>query len=198
MHSYHNTMVCSISVHRILPKPEGSDFLEQTDITNKLVKKAIRGNVDAYGKLFEIYKDYLYRTAFTAMKNEDAAMDAVSDCMLNGFRSIHSLKTPEYFKTWITKILYNAINDYYRKNTLTEPFTDFEFPATEENVSREEQLDLYRAIDLLPENHKNVVILKYFNDLKINEIAYVMNIPEGSVKAYLSRAKEELRNILIA
>ena len=198
MHSYHNTMVLSMSVHRILPKPEGSDYLEQTDITNKLVKKAIRGNVDAYGSLFEIYKDYLYRTAFTAMKNEDAAMDAVSDCMLNGFRSIHSLKTPEYFKTWITKILHNAINDYYRKNTLTEPLTDFEFPAAEQKVSTEEQLDLYHAIDLLSDKYKNVIILKYFNDLKINEIAYVMNIPEGSVKAYLSRAKEELRHILIA
>lgn len=92
----------------------------------------------------------------------------------------------------------NAINDYYRKNTHTETLTDFEFPVAEENVSTEEQLDLYNAIDLLPIKHKNVVILKYFNDLKINEIAYVMNIPEGSVKAYLSRAKEELRNILIA
>lgn len=60
-------------------------------------------------------------------------------------------------------------------------------------VCKEEKLDLYQAIDLLPEKHRTVVILKYFEDMKISDIAYVMAIPEGSVKAYLHRAKENLK-----
>ena len=69
-------------------------------------------------------------------------------------------------------------------------------PAEEESISIEERMDLYQAIDFLSEKYKNIIILKYFNGLKISEIAYAMDIPEGSVKAYLYRAKTELRHLL--
>ena len=63
-------------------------------------------------------------------------------------------------------------------------------------VSIEEKTDLYDAIDLLPANYKTVVILQYFQGLKVREIAQVMDIPVGSVKAYLTRAREALRKQL--
>lgn len=68
----------------------------------------------------------------------------------------------------------------------------------EEKVSMklEEKLDLYNAIDLLNENYKTVVIMKYFNDMKLKEIAEIINIPENTVKTYLNRAKAELKTIL--
>ena len=68
--------------------------------------------------------------------------------------------------------------------------------APEPPVSIEEKTDLYDAIDQLPPVYKTVVILQYFEGMKIMEIAQVMNIPAGSVKAYLFRAKEALRNQL--
>lgn len=77
----------------------------------KLTKKAIRGHAESYGKLIEHYKEYLYKTAMLATKNEDIALDVVGDCILKAFQSIRSLKEAKYFKTWITRILYNAIND---------------------------------------------------------------------------------------
>lgn len=60
----------------------------------------------------------------------------------------------------------------------------------------EEKHDLYSAIDQLSERYQTVIILKYFSDLSIKEIAFIMNIPEGSVKAYLSRARNELKDML--
>ena len=63
-------------------------------------------------------------------------------------------------------------------------------------ISIEEKTDLYDAIDLLPPACKTVVILQYFQGMKLVEIAQVMNIPVGSVKAYLFRAKKALRNQL--
>ena len=65
-----------------------------------------------------------------------------------------------------------------------------------EDVAIEEKLDLYEAIDRLPEKHRIVIILKYFNEFKISEITEATGIPEGSVKAYLSRARGELKNFL--
>lgn len=170
--------------------------MNDTKEMEKLVKKAIHGNVDAYGELIERHKEYLYRTAYMATKNQDNALDIVSECMLNGFRSIGRLREPAYFKTWLTRILYNAIHDFYKKNPVNDTLEDFQMPEPEQTVSNEERIDLYQAIDCLSEKYRNIVILKYFDELKISEIAYVMDLPEGSVKAYLNRAKTELRQIL--
>lgn len=163
----------------------------------KLTKKAIRGHAESYGTLIEHYKEYLYKTAMLSTKNEDIALDVVGDCILKGFQSIRSLKKAKYFKTWITRILYNAINDYYRKELGGDNIENVTIAMPEEAVSSEEKMDLYQAIDLLSEKYRTVIILKYFDELKVSEIAYVMDIPVGSVKAYLSRAREELKHLLM-
>lgn len=162
----------------------------------RLVKKAIRGNVDAYGELIEMHKDYLYRTAYMAVKNQENALDIVSECMLNGFVSIGKLRQPAYFKTWLTRILYNTIHDFYKKNPVSEPLEVYQVQEPEQSVSKEERMDLYQAINNLSERYRDIVVLKYFNELKISEIAYVLDLPEGSVKAYLSRARTELKQLL--
>lgn len=166
------------------------------DEIGKLAKKAIRGNVDAYAQLIEQNKNYLYRTAMLYMKNEDDALDVVSECVLKGFQSIKKLKNPELFRTWITRILINVVNDIYSKKKTMVDISQYEFEEPASGVSREECLDLYDAIDSLAEKHKTVIILKYFSELKLSEIAYIMDIPEGSVSAYLARAKQELRDYL--
>lgn len=163
----------------------------------KLTKKAIRGNAKSYGQLIEHYKEYLYRTAMLSTKNEEIALDVVGDCILKGFQSVRTLKEAKYFKTWITRILFNAINDYYRKEMNNDNIENIDIAMPEQAVSKEEKMDLYQAIDMLTEKHRTVIILKYFDELKVSEIAYVMDIPEGSVKAYLSRAREELKHLLM-
>lgn len=162
----------------------------------KLTVKAARGNAKAYGQLIEHYKEYLYRTAWLSMKDEEKALDVVGECILRGFRFIHTLKNPGYFKTWITRILLNAIQDYYGKNPQLESIEELYIAAPKASISSEEKMDLYQAIDRLPETYKTVIVLKYFDEMKVSEIAYVMDMPEGSVKAYLSRAREELRQLL--
>lgn len=168
----------------------------EKELIKKLARQAKHGNVNAYGKLIEEYKEYLYKTAMLSVKNEQLALDMVGDCILSRFRKIKSLQKPEYFKTWITRILINAISDYYRREHFQESIEDVQLEMPEKSIGNEEKMDLYQAIDRLSEPHKTVVILKYFEDMKISDIAYVMEIPEGSVKAYLHRAKEKLKYLL--
>lgn len=167
----------------------------------KLAIKAANGNAKAYGQLIEYYKEYLYRTAWLMVKNQDKALDIVGECILRGFRSIQTLQKPEYFKSWLTRVLINVAKSDYRKNPDMESLNDKEdwmngASEYEEGISCEERMDLHHAIDLLPEKQRTVIILKYFDEMKIDEIAYVMRIPAGSVKAYLNRARTELRTIL--
>lgn len=170
--------------------------LYNNEDTLVLVKRAIRGNADAYGSLITQYQNYMYRVAFLYVKNEDLALDAVSECILQAFQSIRSLKKPEYFKTWLTRILIRCATDIFHQMLPVAPMDTVQAAAPEPNISSEEKWDLYDAIDVLPERYRTVIILKYFSDMTISEISYAMNIPEGSVKAYLSRARGELRHCL--
>lgn len=167
----------------------------------KLAIKAAKGSAKAYGELIEYYKEYLYRTAWLLMKNQESALDIVGECIMKGFRAIHTLQKPEFFRSWLTRILINVANSYQRKNQDmlsldAEENQAIQIAAPKKGVTSEERMDLKDAIDRLPDKYRTVIILKYFDEMKISEIAYIMRIPEGSVKAYLNRARAELRNFL--
>lgn len=174
-----------------------SDSEERTkEQLNHLAAKAARGNAPAYGQLIEYYKEYLYKTAFLIIHNQEQALDIVGETILKGFRSIRKLKEPEYFKSWLTRILINIAKDCYREYPETENIDEIQVSKEGSNMSIEEKMDLNRAVNHLPDRYRTVIVLKYFDEMKISEIAYIMGIPEGSVKAYLYRAKEELRKMM--
>ncbi len=162
----------------------------------KLVEKAVKGNREAFGELIMMHQEYLYKLAYMYTKNEQDALDAVQECAMRAMISMDKLRVPAYFRTWITRILINSIYQEHKKRKNSVLFGEYDEAAPEQPVSIEEKADLYDAIDLLPPAWKTVVILQYFQGMKIKDIAQVMNIPVGSVKAYLFRAKKALRNQL--
>lgn len=162
----------------------------------RIVKKAIKGKPDAYGQLISEYQKYLYRVAFLYMKNEQEALDIVGDTILKGFQNISTLKNPEWFRTWITRVLINVANDKKKKIVSYVDFSEELTSSKADGVSIEERCDLNSAIQELPDKYRTVIILKYFSEFSIKEIAYTMNSPEGTIKAYLSRARDELKKIL--
>ena len=172
----------------------GKEKTKVKEDTIQLVKKAVRGSKSAYGELIAEYQVYLYKTAFLYVKNEADSLDAVQECVMRGLLAIGKLKEPQYFKTWITRILLNCIWQG-KKQTQTVALEEYREKGVE-NYLIEEKVDLYDAIDSLKEQYKTVVILFYFQELKIKEIARIMEFPEGSVKAYLYRAKKQLRRWL--
>ena len=172
----------------------GKEKTKVKEDTIQLVKKAVRGSKSAYGELIAEYQVYLYKTAFLYVKNEADSLDAVQECVMRGLLAIGKLKEPQYFKTWITRILLNCIWQG-KKQTQTVALEEYREKGVE-NYLIEEKVDLYDAIDSLKEQYKTVVILFYFQELKIKEIARIMEIPEGSVKAYLYRATKQLRRWL--
>lgn len=146
------------------------------------------------------HKEYLYRTAYLYTRNQELACDAVQECIIKSMESIDKLKKPEFFKSWITRILINCALGELRKNKkyVQEPEWDTAERAAEETLSREEKMDLYQAIDRLDYPYKVIIIQKYFFDYKLQEIAALLDMPLGTVKVYHSRAKEKLKNYLTA
>ena len=163
----------------------------------RLIKKAIKGDKQAFSEIIKEHKEYLYKTAFLYVKNEEEALEVLHETVYRGFLNINKLQKAKFFKTWITRILINVSLDLLKKKSKLEFLEDNLIISKEiKGVSIEEKLDLYRAIDLLEDNYKTVIIMMYFNDLKIKDIAKIIDIPEGTVKTYLRKAKQTLKHLL--
>lgn len=157
------------------------------------VKKAISGDKVCFTELMEERKDMLYRTAFLYVKNEHDALEIVDITVYKAYLSIKKLRNPEFFHTWLMRILINASMDMLRERKrviLLNGQCDDQYSDDEDSSGR---IDLYNAVDKLQDKYKTVIILKYYNALKISEIAEIMACSESNVKNYVHKALEKLR-----
>lgn len=160
------------------------------------IKKAKRGDKQAFEEIIMEHIDYFYRIAYVILKNEEDASDAVSNAVLKAYTKIKQLKKEEFFKTWITKILKNECYDIIRKNkkiTYIEEYRQENLNYSEEN---EHKIDVKKAINMLNDELREIVSLYYVQDESIQSISEILNIPQGTVKSRLSRARNEIAKIL--
>lgn len=166
-----------------------------------LVKRAKQHDEKALTQLLSFYQTYLYQIAYLYCKNQEQALDAVSECVTKVYLNLPKLKEPKYFKTWMTRILINEVLDGIKKRKDLISYdrlrdAGYEAEYAEDTITQEERLDLYRALDSLKPDYKKVLILKYFQDFSIKEISDLMDMSESSIKVLLHRGRKKLRHIL--
>ena len=140
------------------------------------------------------YKENYYRLAYSYVKNADDALDVVQESIYKAISSMGSLKDTDYIKTWFYRIVVNTSLDFLRKQRKSatvgeDVLVSFYFGTADDYVD----FDLQKALDNLPDKYRTVVILRYFEDLKIEEIAEILNENINTVKTRLYKALEKLR-----
>lgn len=154
---------------------------------------AQKGDKEAFSRIIEEVKFKLYKTAMSILKNDDDACDAIQDTLMSAYQNIKSLNNKEFFTTWIIRILINKCYDIIRKNKkiidLTERISK-EKDTFYEQYSEKSELEI--MLNCLEEDLRLVTVLYYYDDLSIKEISEIINIPEGTVKSRLSRAREKI------
>ena len=143
-----------------------------------LVRKAIAGDDDAFLQLMQIHRDVLYKTAFIYLKNEHDVLEALQEVTFRAYTKRHQVKEPSFFQTWLVRILLNYCMDTLKKQGNLSSLN--ECVEKEEHSSNQ---DLMLALRELPNAQRELIHLKYFNDLKVSEIARRLQIPEGTVKS---------------
>lgn len=131
------------------------------------------------------------------LKNDDDTCDAIQETLVSAYKNLKSLREPQYFSSWIIKILINKCYDILRKNKKIKYLN--EKMQIEEDAYYEmycNDSDLENVLKQLEDNLKTVVVLYYYDDLPVAEIANILNIPEGTVKSRLSRARDKIYTIL--
>jgi len=150
--------------------------------------------------LIEYIKDNqekLYRIAFSYSKNEEAALDIVQEAITKALKNINKLREESYIKTWFYRILINEALQYIRKN---KRILTCELEAIENkvdcNADIAEGLDIYKYVQNLNEKLKTVIILRFFEDMKISEIARITKTNESTVKSRLYKGLKELKRLI--
>ena len=156
------------------------------------IKEAKLGDKEAFEEIIMENIDYFYKIAYTILKNEEDASDAISNTVLKAYTKIKQLQKDDFFKTWITKILKNECYDIIRKNKKIVYIEEYKQENLKYSHEKEEQVDIKKAIQSLNENLSEIVILYYIQDKSIAEISKILKIPQGTVKSRLYKARSEI------
>lgn len=135
----------------------------------------------------------LYRLAFSYVKNRETALDVVQEAIVKALAKIDTLREPAYLKTWFYRILLNECMNHFRQSRDMIPYDEALHDRAEEGRDPAERLDLYDAIDRLDPREQTVIRLRFFEDLKLEEIARCTGANLNTVKSRLYTALKKLR-----
>lgn len=141
-------------------------------------------------------QEKLYCIAYAHVKNRDDALDLVHTSIVKALQKQHTLRNQECVRTWFYRILVNECITHFRKKSKLIYLADLSddlLPSLEERREQDTYLDLYSAIDQLPSHLKTIIILRYFEDLKLSTIAEITSTNLSTTKSRLYKALELLK-----
>jgi RNA polymerase sigma-70 factor (ECF subfamily) len=171
-----------------------------------LIRRALKGDQDAFAALVDEHQGYVYNLAFRLVKDENEALDLTQETFVRAWTALPNFRGQSQFRTWLyriaTNLCYNRLPNLRRSlNDLGDdvmeeiPESSFDNPAYKFESS-ETRSHLYKAIDELDTHYKLLITLRYQNELSYEEISSTLNLPLGTVKTGIFRAKEQLRKSL--
>ena len=170
-----------------------------------LICRAARGDAEAFRQLVEAYQTPAYRLA-ARMCGPDSAENVTQEAFLAAWRALPEFRGDCRFSTWLYRLVSNAAIDCLRrekKHRDTGDVDDLELPdggpSPQEQAERSDTRDaVRRALDRLSPEHRQVLLLRFMQELDYGEIARALNVSEGTVKSRINRAKSKLREVLAA
>lgn len=156
----------------------------------QLVIKAQRGNdAESFIELMEMNRQSMLKVAKSYLSNEQDVADAMQDTILTCYEKLHTLQQPQYFKTWLIRIVINKCKDILRQNRMTELPGELVVQETADNSYADvEFMELLRQID---EKYRTILVLYYVEGFNTKEIAGLLEMNEHTVKSRLVRARKK-------
>lgn len=177
-----------------------------------VVSRAKEGDQKAYAELMQRYKDSIYFMALKMVNNKDDAMDLTVETFGKAFENLEKYKPDFAFSTWLFRIATNNCIDFIRKkrlnvvslNILTDHDGEerqFEVRSEslnpeENSIKKQENEKLKNIVEQLPARYRTLIVLRYFDEQSYEEIATQLDLPLGTVKAQLFRARDLLANVM--
>jgi len=170
-----------------------------------LIRRLQQGKLKALGELFSTHKDMVYRTALAITRDRRAAEDILQECFVRLYTYAASVDAERPLKPWLYRVTVNLSYDWSTKKP-AQPLDEVlewlsglpnAFPAPDSRAEQKELMGVVReVIDELPQLHRAVIVLFYLENLSLEDISQVLELPLGTVKSRLFYARERLRKAL--
>ena len=159
--------------------------------------ETIKGNPETFEELVNTVRTKLYKTGMAILRNDDDTCDAIQETLLSAYKNFDSLNEKKYFKTWITRILINKCYDILSKNKKVS-YLNQKMELEDQNYYDiyKEESNLEKVLNMIDSDLKTVTVLYYYDEFSVKEISEMLNIPEGTVKSRLARARDRIYDIL--
>ena len=169
-------------------------------MTRELVRRAIEGDHDAFSSLVDASVDRLYGVATLILRDPDRAQDAVQEALVSAWKDVRALRDPDAWDAWLHRITVWACYRVAKKERRRKMVELKVVPDPERTVASDSAVALAnrdlieRRLNDLPIDHRSVVVLRFYLDLPLDEVADILDIPVGTVKSRLHRALASLRD----
>jgi len=176
---------------------------------HRLITECLQGRTAAFGELVRRYQERLYNTVYRLVDNAEDAHDVVQDAFLNAYQSLNSFKGDALFFTWLYRIAFNTAISLKRKRRSVlrieagrgdggnEPLDTSAFSQPGQALERaEEERRIHEALSRLSPEHRAVLVLKDMEGQKYETMAEILQVPIGTIRSRLHRARLELRELL--
>jgi len=188
-------------------KPMNNPTVFQDD--QDLIRRTLDGEKESFGRLISKYQDRLFNSMVQILRNEVEAEDVVQDAFVLAFTKLRSFQGNSAFFTWLYRIAYNVAITRLRRRRPTVPLdgTDetsrLEFPdsgpSPDDRIQKQEQaIQINQALDRLSHEHRAILILREMDELDYDAISEILDLPIGTVRSRLHRARSRLRENLEA
>lgn len=148
---------------------------------------------EEFTRRIQAMMERLYRITYGQLREPQDRMDAVQEALAKAWAARNRLKQPEYFETWVIRILLNECHNIQRKRRYTEPLDNI--PDVPEETFNGD-IDLRNAILSLPEKYRTPIQLHYMEGYKVEEVAGMLHAPQETVRSWLRRARASLKKML--
>ncbi|MGC8765335.1 MAG: RNA polymerase sigma factor [Brevinematia bacterium] len=166
----------------------------------ELLILAKKGDLKAFEKLISIYSRHCFSFGYYHLKNRSDAEDFVQEVFYKLFLYIKSYNENKKFFSWFYEIEKNVLKDFFKKRNKRKEEIDEKFFENvvfyDNHIGIEDKISLFKAIESLNEDEKDLIFMKYNEDLSIKEIAEILKLSEENVKVRLFRAKQKLLSLL--
>lgn len=182
------------------------------DDDSQTIAEALAGSQRAYTLLMEKHRPAIFHIINKIVRNNEVANDLVQETFMKAFAALASYRSEYRFSTWLYKIAANCSIDHLRKRrlqalSLDRPIetgdgtveievADYSYHPERELERKERSFSIEEAIDSLPKNYRDVIVYRHKEDKSYEEIADLLDIPVGTVKARIFRARELLKKKL--
>lgn len=161
----------------------------------KIIERVLNGDTEAFNLLVLQWQKPIFNFILRMIADRDEAMDLCQETFMKAYRELQTLKDRDRFSSWLYRIAHNSCFSRLRKDQ-GKTFVELDPETGSARSSIESRLAVEKALQQLPEDQREVVVLKVYQNLKFEEIAAIQDAPVSTVKSRLYMAFEKLRTIL--